>query len=130
MLVWAHARVAQLVEHFPEEEGVAGSSPAPGTKSLLFCGGRGRAAKLLRQVAKKARYFALVRLSLFVGRLQLRLKLLDLRHVRLYVLLEVKIVCNDRAENNQKPHNDVKYPAPHNPPVHLVHHAVRVFSYL
>jgi hypothetical protein len=36
VLVWAHARVAQLVEHFPEEEGVAGSSPAPSTKWFLF----------------------------------------------------------------------------------------------
>ena len=29
------AEVAQLVEHFPEEEGVAGSSPALGTKVIL-----------------------------------------------------------------------------------------------
>ena len=27
-----YAEVAQLVEHFPEEEGVAGSIPAPSTK--------------------------------------------------------------------------------------------------
>ena len=26
-----HAEIAQLVEHFPEEEGVAGSNPALGT---------------------------------------------------------------------------------------------------
>ncbi len=30
------ARVAQLVEHFPEEEGVAGSSPAPSTLRLAL----------------------------------------------------------------------------------------------
>jgi hypothetical protein len=29
---FVYAWVAQLVEHFPEEEGVAGSIPAPGTK--------------------------------------------------------------------------------------------------
>lgn len=29
------AQVAQLVEHFPEEEGVAGSSPALGTSIKL-----------------------------------------------------------------------------------------------
>ena len=28
-----NAEIAQLVEHFPEEEGVAGSSPALGTRS-------------------------------------------------------------------------------------------------
>lgn len=34
-LIEHNAWVAQLVEHFPEEEGVAGSSPAPST-SLTF----------------------------------------------------------------------------------------------
>ena len=31
----SHAWVAQLVEHFPEEEGVAGSIPAPSTKEKI-----------------------------------------------------------------------------------------------
>ncbi|MDB5245231.1 MAG: hypothetical protein JWN90_336 [Parcubacteria group bacterium] len=30
--VGQNAWIAQLVEHFPEEEGVAGSNPAPSTK--------------------------------------------------------------------------------------------------
>lgn len=30
------AWVAQLVEHLPEEEGVAGSIPAPSTKVIYF----------------------------------------------------------------------------------------------
>ena len=31
MLFYCYAQVAQLVEHLPEEEGVAGSSPALST---------------------------------------------------------------------------------------------------
>ena len=33
-----NAEVAQLVEHFPEEEGVAGSSPALGTRMVGLVG--------------------------------------------------------------------------------------------
>ena len=33
-----YAEVAQLVEHFPEEEGVAGSSPALGTRMVSLVG--------------------------------------------------------------------------------------------
>ncbi len=33
-----NAEVAQLVEHFPEEEGVAGSSPALGTRMVSLVG--------------------------------------------------------------------------------------------
>src|SRR5882724_4035530 len=32
------AWIAQLVEHFPEEEGVVGSSPTPSTLVALACG--------------------------------------------------------------------------------------------